>query len=74
MLFQWLDGKIAAGMAKHVIPGAAVGVFYRGHEHVRGFGVTDTRYPVPVDGDTLFRIGSTSKTFTGTAAMRLVDS
>ena len=74
VLFQWLDGKIAAGMAKHVIPGAAVGVFYRGHEHVRGFGVTDTRYPVPVDGDTLFRIGSTSKTFTGTAAMRLVDS
>ncbi|HCU93317.1 MAG TPA: penicillin-binding protein, partial [Actinobacteria bacterium] len=45
-----------------------------GQEHVRGFGVTDTRHPLPVDGNTLFRIGSTSKTFTGTAAMRLVDS
>ena len=74
VLFQWLDEQIVAGMSKHVIPGAAVGVRYRGHEHVRGFGVTDTRYPVPVNGSTLFRIGSTSKTFTGTAAMRLVES
>ena len=30
-------------------------------------------YPQPVDGDTLFRIGSTTKTFTGTAVMRLVE-
>jgi CubicO group peptidase (beta-lactamase class C family) len=73
-LFQWLDETIMAGMGRHVIPGAAVGVYYRGHEHVRGFGVTDTRHPVPVDGSTLFRIGSTSKTFTGTAVMRLVES
>jgi CubicO group peptidase (beta-lactamase class C family) len=73
-LFRRLDDKILAAMGRYAIPGAAVAVRYRGHEHVRGFGVTDVRYPVPVDGDTLFRIGSTSKTFTGTAAMRLVDA
>jgi CubicO group peptidase (beta-lactamase class C family) len=73
-LFRQLDEKILAGMHRYQVPGAAVAVLYRGHEHVRGFGITDVRQPVPVDGDTLFRIGSTSKTFTGTAAMRLVDA
>jgi CubicO group peptidase (beta-lactamase class C family) len=35
--------------------------------------VTNVDYPLLVDGDTLFWIGSTTKTFTGTAAMRLVE-
>lgn len=70
-VFRQLDEKIQDGMARHGIPGAAVAVLYQGQEHVRGFGVTDLRHPVPVDGGTLFRIGSTSKTFTGTVAMRL---
>ena len=73
-LLSWLDGRIADGMARHAIPGAAVGVWYRGHQHLRGFGVTDTRRRVPVEPDTLFRIGSTTKTFTGTAIMRLADA
>jgi CubicO group peptidase (beta-lactamase class C family) len=40
---------------------------------LRGFGVTNVGHPVPVDADTLFRIGSTTKTFTATAMMRLVE-
>jgi len=63
-----------AGMARYVIPGAAVAVLYRGRLHVRGFGITNVSHPVPVDGQTLFRIGSTTKTFTGTAAVRLVEA
>ncbi len=55
------------------IPGVAVGVIYRGREYIKGYGVTNVDYPVAVDGDTLFRIGSTTKTFTGTTLMRLVD-
>lgn len=71
-LFRQLDEAILAGMDRWAIPGAAVAVLCGGQEHVRGFGVSDARHPVPVDGDTLFRAGSTSKTFTGTAVMRLV--
>jgi CubicO group peptidase (beta-lactamase class C family) len=72
-LFEELDAKIRAGMREHGIPDVAVGVIHRGKRHVKGYGVTNIDYPTPVDGDTLFRIGSTTKTFTGTAAMRLVD-
>src|SRR3954447_1479567 len=72
-LFRALDAKIEAAMAEHQIPGVAVGVYYRGQEYVRGYGVTNVDYPQPVDGDTLFRIGSTTKTFTGTTVMRLVE-
>lgn len=72
-LFRELDAKIEAGMAKHHIPGVAIGVLYQGEEYVRGYGVTNVDAPAPVDGDTLFRIASTTKTFTGTAVMRLVE-
>lgn len=68
-----LDEKIQAAMAQHQIPGVAVGMYYQGQEHVRGYGVTNVDYPQPVDGDTLFRIASTTKTFTGTTIMRLVE-
>ncbi len=72
-LFDKLDAKIRAGMKEYGIPGVAVGLLHQGTEYVRGYGVTNVDYPVPVDGDTLFRIGSTTKTFTGTTVMRLVD-
>src|SRR5262249_57579965 len=71
--FRELDAKIQAGMARYGIPGVAVGVLAHGREYVQGYGVTNVDYPVPVDGDTLFRIGSTTKTFTGTTVMRLVE-
>ncbi|TDU82223.1 CubicO group peptidase (beta-lactamase class C family) [Kribbella voronezhensis] len=65
--------KIEAGMAKYAIPGAGLGLWYRGREYVRGFGVTNVDQPSPVTADTVFRIGSTTKTFTATAIMRLVE-
>ncbi|WP_106130079.1 serine hydrolase domain-containing protein [Pseudosporangium ferrugineum] len=69
-----LEDKIREGMDRYAIPGVALGLYYRGTGYVRGFGVTDVRDPSPVDGDTVFRVASTSKTFTGTAVMRLVES
>lgn len=72
-LFLALDEKILDAMSRYQVPGVAVGVLYNGGEYVRGYGVTNADYPLPVDGDTLFRIGSLTKTFTGTAIMRLVD-
>ena len=59
-----------AEMARLEVPGIAVGVIHDGAAHVAGFGVTNVDHPLPVDGDTLFQIGSTSKTFTATALMR----
>lgn len=71
--FSDLDAKIDAAMKTHAIPGVAVGIWAGGQECVKGYGVTNVDHPTPVDGDTVFRIGSTTKTFTGTAIMRLVD-
>ncbi len=50
-----------------------LGILHEGREYVAGFGVTNVDHPLTVDGDTLFQIGSTTKTVTGTAAMRLVE-
>lgn len=72
-LFRELDAKIEAAMADNDIPGVAVGVLYQGHEHLRGFGVTNRDYPLPVDENTLFRIGSITKTVTATTVMHLVE-
>lgn len=69
-----LEEKILQGMRTYAIPGAALGVWYRGREYVRGYGVTNLDTPVPVDGDTVFRIASNTKPFTGTVAMRLVEA
>src|SRR5262249_42107104 len=71
--FGELDAKIRDGMRRYHIPRVAVGVLAQGREYVQGYGVTNVDYPVPIDGDTLFRIGSTTKTFTGTTVMVLVD-
>ena len=72
-LFRELDNRIEAAMKRYQVPGVAVGVWWQGRDHLRGFGVTNLEHPVSVDADTLFRIGSTTKTFTATAMMRLVE-
>jgi CubicO group peptidase (beta-lactamase class C family) len=68
-----LDEKVQAAMHEYGIPGVALGLLHQGTGYIRGYGVTNVDSPQQVDGDTLFRIGSTTKTFTGTAVMRLVE-
>ncbi len=60
-------------MKRLPVPGVAVGIHHDGADHGFGFGVTNLEFPLPVDPDTLFLIGSTTKTFTGTVMMKLVD-
>lgn len=55
------------------VPGAAAGVIVDGQEHTAFEGVTSVENPLEVNADTLFQFGSTGKTFTATAMMRLVD-
>jgi CubicO group peptidase (beta-lactamase class C family) len=54
------------------IPGVAVGVLMNGQEQYACHGVTSLIHPLPIDPDTLFLLGSVTKTYTATALMRLV--
>ena len=54
------------------IPGVAAGVVSNGDELYACHGATSTENPLPVDKDTMFLMGSISKTYTATAVMRLV--
>jgi CubicO group peptidase (beta-lactamase class C family) len=56
-------------------PGLAVGVVYDGRlVWSRGFGVRDLSSGDPVTADTVFRIGSVTKLFTGLALLQLRDA
>ena len=55
------------------VPGASIGVEHDGAEDVAGFGVTSIEHPLEVDAETLFQIGSITKTVTGTLALQLVE-
>jgi len=65
--------RITGAMERLAVPGVAVGLLHEGHEHVAGFGVTNVDHPSPVASNTLFQIGSTTKTVTATTVMRLVE-
>ncbi|HRJ44403.1 MAG TPA: serine hydrolase domain-containing protein, partial [Caldilineaceae bacterium] len=69
-----LESFIAAEMERWHVPGVAVGILHNGQEYSAGFGVTNVVHPLAVDSDTLFQIGSTTKTITATVAMRLVEA
>lgn len=72
-LFRALDDLVTVRMAELRVPGVALGVIAGGEEHVAGYGVISVDRPRPIVADTLFRIGSLTKTFTGTAVMRLIE-
>ncbi|MCZ6679945.1 MAG: serine hydrolase [Candidatus Poribacteria bacterium] len=65
--------SVDALIKKRDVPGVAVGVLYKGVTATAGFGVTNVDHPLSVTDETLFQIGSITKTFTGTAIMRLVE-
>lgn len=73
LTFARLSDQVRIAMRLYQVPGVAVGLLYEGQEHTAGFGVTNIEHPVPVDSDTLFLIGSISKTYTGSALMRLIE-
>lgn len=71
----------AADLQKHLtelateleVVGVSAGVYFDGEEHYAFHGVTNVDHPLAVDADTLFQFGSTGKTYTATAIMRLVE-
>jgi CubicO group peptidase (beta-lactamase class C family) len=71
--FDRLSEFVVERMSAKDIPGVVVGVLHQEEVATAGFGVTNVDHPLSVTDETLFQIGSITKTFTGTAIMRLVD-
>ncbi len=71
--FNAMREQVRATMERLAIPGVAFGVIFDGQVLVDGLGITNVDHPMAVDSNTLFQIGSITKTITGTAAMRLVE-
>ena len=72
----WLDGFLPYALARGDIAGAVVVIVKDGQVVTqRGFGYADVAKRKPVDpATTLFRPGSTSKLYTWTAVMQLVEA
>jgi len=72
-LFPNLCASIVRDMKRLQVPGVAIGVWHKGKEYTAGFGITNIEHPLEVTPDTLFQVGSISKTFTGTMLMQLAE-
>jgi len=74
-LEAFVDGVIYSQMDEHNIVGATLSIVQDGEITLsKGYGYADKENKVPVDpAKTLFRPGSTSKLFTWTAVMQLVE-
>jgi len=69
-----IDELFRARIAELGATAEAVGIVLDGEVvFAHGFGVRDLESKTPVDADTLFRVGSVSKTITALAVMRLRD-
>ena len=71
--FKTLCEIVVAEMKRLDVPGVSIGVWNAGEEFSAGFGLTSIENPLPVSVETLFQVGSISKTFTATLLMRLVE-
>lgn len=69
-----VDAKVASFMATYNIPGASLAVSQNGKlVYVKGYGKANTATGETVTKNSLFRLASVSKTFTGAAIMKLIQ-
>jgi CubicO group peptidase (beta-lactamase class C family) len=68
-----LRGQVSVLANELDVPGVAVGVVIGDEDHQAFHGVTSVEDPLEVNERTLFQNGSTGKTYTSTAIVRLVE-
>jgi CubicO group peptidase (beta-lactamase class C family) len=72
--FPAIDKALAEELAAQSVPGVAVGIVIDGElAYAKGFGIVDPATKTAPDADTVYRIGSISKSFTGLALLALRD-
>ena len=71
--FRNVTDALVAAMQAHQVPGVAIGLLAGGREEHATFGTASLSSMRPVTPETLFQIGSLTKTFTSTAIWRLID-
>jgi CubicO group peptidase (beta-lactamase class C family) len=74
-LLPRLEAHFAERAARTHMPGLAIGLVVDGDlVWSKGYGVRDLTTKAPVDADTIFRIASVTKSFTGMALLQLRDA
>jgi CubicO group peptidase (beta-lactamase class C family) len=68
-----LQQTLRSAIRRHRVPGASIAVYRNGRISQAAAGVINIETRVPTTPDTVFQIGSISKTFTATLIMQLVD-
>ena len=71
--FDRIAERVESWFEESGVPGATFGVQVNGESYAAGVGVTHAEHPLSVTDETLFQIGSITKTVTATAIMRLVE-
>jgi CubicO group peptidase (beta-lactamase class C family) len=71
--FEELCAFVQERMKAAGVPGVSIGILQGEEMHTAGFGITHAEQPVPVTDETLFQIGSITKTATCLVLMRLVE-
>jgi CubicO group peptidase (beta-lactamase class C family) len=69
-----MDDILVEAMNEYTLPGLAVGIVRNGElVYHKGLGYSDIEERKPVEAETVFRIGSISKTFTALGVMQLYE-
>ena len=72
-LWSKVTAFVENAMKETNVPGCSVGILHHGEIKSAGFGVASTEKMDPVGENTLFQIGSISKTFTAMVSLKLVE-
>lgn len=72
---EWLEENVPLAMERAHMPGFSIAVVHRGETiYAEGFGLRDTQKNLPATPDTLYGIGSITKSFVAIGIMQFVEA